>query len=582
MLSFNQLKKNLRKDFSGFKEVRLALMSDTSSQLLNQALRGYGHEVQVAYDIYESDYNQIDLQIFDGGSKLYAFNPDFVFINKSSDHLLLEYYRSDVKVQEDFAHVVMEGIRGQYQALAAKLSSKIILNTFPEISDSVFGNFAAKTNSFIYQCRKLNILIMDFAHNHKHVFVCDISSLQGSTGRHTAHDPKLYYNHDIAYTLDFQALIAKHVTDIIQAIQGVFKKCLILDLDNTLWGGIIGDDGMEGIEIGNLGNGKSFTQFQLWVKQLKRRGILLAVCSKNTEAIAKEPFEAHADMVLRLEDIAVFVANWKTKVENVNHIQEVLKIGFDSMVFVDDNKFEREMVRSAIGGITIPEMPEDPSEYTSYLQSLNLFETASFTEEDESRTSQYQQESLRSQLKTSFTSEIDFLASLEMKGEVKPFQPFTAPRVAQLSQRSNQFNLRTKRYGEDEILALAESSAYCTFSFSLKDRLGDHGLIGIIILKDQGKGTFFIENWIMSCRVLNRGMEKFMLNAVVITAKSRGCGLLAGEYIATKKNGIVKDLYKNMGFEFSGESWALDLKTYVERKTLITALYGTPGDTPTS
>jgi FkbH-like protein len=571
MLSFSQLKKNLKQDFSAFRQVKLALLADTSSQLLNHALKGYGYEVQLAYDIYESDYNQIDLQIFDPNSKLYQFAPDFVFVNKSSEQLLSDYYHSESQRQKEFAESIMNRIVGQYDALGKGLTSRIIINTFPEINDSVFGNFAAKTNSFIYQCRKLNVLIMEFARSHNDVFVCDIGSLASNIGRQQAHDPKMYYSHEMAYTLDFQALVAKNVTDIVQASLGVFKKCLILDLDNTLWGGIIGDDGMEGIEIGNLGIGKSFSQFQLWAKQLKRRGILLAACSKNTEAIAKEPFQLHGDMVLRMEDFAVFVANWKTKVENILYIQKVLNIGSDSIVFVDDNKFEREMVRAAIPGITIPEMPEDPTEYVSYLQSLNLFETASVTEEDEIRTSQYQQEFLRNEVQGKFNTEADFLASLEMKGEVKPFLPLTAPRVAQLSQRSNQFNVRTIRYGEGDILSMAKTSDYCTFTFGLRDRFGDYGLIGIVILKDQGNGAFFIENWIMSCRVLNRGMENFTLNAVVSTARSKGGRRLIGEYIPTKKNGIVKDLYKNMGFILTSEGWVLDLMSYVERETLITA-----------
>ena len=402
------------------------------------------------------------------------------------------------------------------------------------------------------------------------LFLSDLMALQAQAGYSLVFDTKMYIGADMVYSIDFLPMLAKSITDIVLAVSGVFKKCVVLDLDNTLWGGIIGDDGVEGIQIGSLGIGKAFSDLQHWLKELKHRGIILAVCSKNTESVAREPFAQHSDMILRLDDIAMFVANWENKVDNIRHIQSVLNIGFDSMVFLDDNAFEREMVRTGIPDLTVPEMPEDPAEYLSFLRALNLFETASFTAEDSERTRQYQEEAGRTILQKSFATEDEFLQDLDMKSEVKAFDGFTAPRVAQLSQRSNQFNLRTVRYTEPEIASLNESSGYFTRSFTLEDRFGNHGLIAAVILKKEGNDKLFIDTWIMSCRVLKRGMENFVLNSIMKLAKDNGFSTVIGEYIPTKKNELVKDHYAGLLFSDIGAGrWELSEKDFSPRKTFI-------------
>ena len=575
MIPFNQLKKNAKKDFSGFKKIKIAILADSASQFINSALLGYGYEAGLQFEIYEADYSQIDLQIFDPSSELYEFKPDFVFICRSSEKLLKEFYKKDRFQQTQFAEVIKQTTKQYYDILTSRLKTKIIINTFPEINDSVFGNFASKTNnSSLYQLRKTNVNLMELSQEAKDLFICDFAALQANLGHQFIFDPKMYVNADMVYSIDFLPYIAMHVTQIIQSITGTFKKCLILDLDNTTWGGIIGDDGLEGIQIGYLGLGKVFSDLQTWAKQLKQRGIILAICSKNTEEIAKEPFLSHPDMVLRMDDIAVFVANWETKVENIRYIQSVLNIGFDSMVFVDDNPFEREMVKAGIPDIMVPELPEDPAEYLSYLRKLNLFETASYTEEDETRTKQYQEEAQRNILLQSFDNEHDFLQSLTMLSEVKAFDEFTIPRVAQLTQRSNQFNLRTIRYTEEDLKALVKDGNYFTMSLTLEDRFGNHGLIGIIILKKMDAESIFIDSWIMSCRVLKRGMESFTLNTIVDLAKKNGFTKIIAEYLPTKKNGIVKNHYENLGFSEIDGKWVLDTVNFTPLANFISQKNG--------
>ena len=252
------------------------------------------------------------------------------------------------------------------------------------------------------------------------------------------------------------------------------------------------------------------------------------------------------------------------------HIQSILNIGFDSIVFLDDNPFERNMVRENIAGITIPELPEDPADYLEYLYSLNLFETVSFSGEDAERTKLYQVEARRTNLQKSFTSEDDFLQSLNMVSVVEPFNKFNTPRVAQLSQRSNQFNLRTVRYTEADIEKMAASKECFTFTFTLEDKFGDNGLICTAILKKENAESLFIDTWFMSCRVLKRGMEEFVLNEIINTARIHNFKTIIGEYLPTQKNIIVKDLYKNSGFKAEGNRWKSDVAAYTLRKNYIT------------
>jgi FkbH-like protein len=278
-------------------------------------------------------------------------------------------------------------------------------------------------------------------------------------------------------------------------------------------------------------------------------------------------------MVLKLDDIAVFQANWETKVDNIRTIQRILNIGFDSMVFLDDNPFERNMVRENIQGITVPELPEDPGEYLEYLYSLNLFETASYSNADKDRTKQYQVEAKRVSLAKTFHNEADFLKSLNMVSTVSGFTKFNTPRVAQLSQRSNQFNLRTVRYTEEDIAQLAEDTDTIDLSFTLEDKFGDNGLIAVIIMKRQDEETLFVDTWFMSCRVLKRGMENFTLNTMVAKAKAAGYKRIVGEYLPTPKNKMVENHYASLGFTpvegAATAQFVLDVDSYKDRECYI-------------
>ncbi len=412
---------------------------------------------------------------------------------------------------------------------------------------------------------------MEKCQKHKNVFVIDIAYLQHYLGDSELHDEKLYYIAKMPISTHALPNVAKQVVDVIKAINGTIRKCVVLDLDNTLWGGVIGDDGLENIQIGELGLGHAFSEFQMWLRELRKRGMILAVCSKNEEDTAKQPFLKHPEMILKMEDISIFVANWEDKATNIKHIQSALNIGMDSMVFLDDNPFERNLVKSIIPEITVPDLPEDPAQYLRYIKSLNLFETASYSSADKLRTKQYQEEAVRANLQKQFVSYDDYLKNLEMEAEVRPFDKFHFSRIAQLTQRSNQFNLRTIRYTEQDIERIAKNDSCITRYYTLKDKFGDYGLISVVIL-DKQQDTLFISEWLMSCRVLKRGMEEFIADNIIQIASENGFSKVAGEYIRTPKNHMVSDIYRRMGFhESANGQYEADVNKYENHKTYITS-----------
>lgn len=565
-MDFKQIKGNLKKDFSGLKKIKVAILADSATQYMAQAIRGIGYEKKLNIEVWEAEYDAIDLTVSDTESELYSFKPDFTVIFLSPYKLKKKFYKSGSI--SNFAENTVEHLKQITSTVSSHVKTNFLVFNVPDVFDAIFGNFSGKVSgSFSYQQKKINMELMNWAQNDAAVSLIDLCGLQAMHGAMNTFDSRLYINSDVIFNFDFTIAVADNLIQVIDAYSGNAKKCLILDLDNTLWGGVIGDDGLDNIQIGDLGIGKAFTEIQLWAKALKERGIILAVCSKNDEANAKEPFEKHPDMVLRIEDIAVFVANWSNKNDNIKYIQSVLNIGLDSMVFIDDNPFERNIVRTYLPDVCVPELPEDPSEYLSYLNQLNLFETNAYTDEDKERTQLYKAEALRNSASLSYTSEVDFLKSLDMVCEVKSFNSFTIPRVAQLTQRSNQFNLRTKRYTEEDVKRMSEDhDRYHTFSFTMGDKYGSHGLIGVIILEKKEDGELFVDTWIMSCRVLKRGMEQFMLNEIMEYARKHKIGKIVGEYIETKKNGMVRDHYKNLGFVADNGLWYGDVNSY-ELKT---------------
>ena len=570
MNDFNALKKAAKNVDSSFPSYKLAILGDCATQHIAKALKGDAALRKLNLNIFDSDYNQLQAQTMDADSELYAFAPDAVLIVMCTEKLYEAFCSTPAEQRPKFAEDTLARISMYWELISQHLKTNILQFNFAYINDGCMGSYALREpSSFAYQLAKLNYLLNQSAAEKKNIFPVDINAIQSFMGSASFKDDKLYYVAKMPFSLEALPYIAARTVDVIKTLRGAIKKCVILDLDNTLWGGVIGDDGLDGIEIGELGTGHAFSEFQMYLKELKKRGIILAVCSKNNEDTAKLPFEKHPEMVLHLDDFAIFVANWQDKASNINFIQQTLNIGMDSIVFFDDNPFERGVVRSLIPDITVPELPEDPALYLSYIRSLNLFETASFSSADADRTEQYRQEADRTTLIAKFTSYDEYLKALEMHAQAAPFDKFHYPRIAQLTQRSNQFNLRTVRYTESEIEAVANDDNHITRYYCLNDKYGDYGLISVVIMDKRDKDTLFVSEWLMSCRVLKRGMEEFITNDIIRTAQANGCSKVIGEYIPTPKNAMVADLYERMGFEKRDGYYIADVSTYKMHNTNI-------------
>ncbi|WP_438040287.1 HAD-IIIC family phosphatase [Sorangium sp. So ce128] len=569
MKTFDELRRLAKRPSPEFRRVRLAVLADSAVQLYALALRGEAADRRLSLAVLEGEFDQIDQAILDPSSELRRSRPEFVVVWRSAERLLSAFRALPSTERASFADRHVAHVRRLADALAESTSARIIHVNVPEIDDGVFGSFANKIpSSWVHQLRRINVLLMELASSRDDFFVLDLALLFAEHGRAAAEDRRLAATARMALGVDFLPVVAGRTLDVVDAILGRARKCLVLDLDNTLWGGIAAEDGLPGIELGELGLGPAFTEIQCWAKELERRGVVLAVSSKNEERVAREVFDRHPDMVLRLEDIAVFCAGWESKVDHLRHIQSVIGIGFDGMVFLDDSAVERAAVRAALPEVCVPELPVDPVEVMPFLRRLNLFEAASFTGEDARRTAYYREESQRRALQGSSGAPEDFLRGLEMMAKVEGFTPFNLPRVAQLTQRSNQFNLRSVRHAEGELRRISGSAGHLPFAFSLEDRFGAYGLVSVVILEARGE-AMFVDTWLMSCRVLKRGLEIFVLDVLVEAARGRGARGIVGEHLPTPKNALVRDHYATLGFERRGDLWYLDLETYRPREHFI-------------
>lgn len=570
MYSFIELRNSLKRNINKPLE-KLAILGNVATQLLATAIEGNAKLEGINLKVFDADYNQIAFQLMDSQSETYAFQPDYILLYEATDKLYEEFLDENNTGKRNFADKLMERITDFWDMISRNTNAKILQCNFTEIGDRAFGSYSCKIDvSFTFQIRKLNFLLQQAMAEHTFVYPVDLLSLQLQMGANKWHNSSLYYDTKFACDINALSYFSKCIVDVLKAIKGQVKKCVVLDLDNTLWGGVIGDDGIGGIEIGELGKGHAYSNFQRWLKQLKERGILLAICSKNDENKAKEPFEKHEEMILKLSDISLFVANWNDKATNIRLIQESLNIGMDSIVFIDDNVFERNLVRELIPEVTVPELPEDPADYLNFLQAENLFESISYSEEDRERTSQYQAEIKRKDMQSMEASFEDYLKGLKMIGQMKKFEPDKFARIAQLTQRSNQFNLRTIRYTEDDIKRIAADDNYITLYCTLKDKFGDHGLVSVLILKKRSDVEVFIDTWLMSCRVLKRGMEEFIINGLVDLIREKGFNRIIGEYIQTAKNSIVADIYTKMGFKsLENKQYSLEINDFKILQTYI-------------
>jgi len=544
--------------------MRIALLSDAATQQFIPVLRSLFSENGVTVDFYEGPFDAIELEVVNPASGLYEFKPDVVLLLNSTQALRSRYYEHGIEPEFD-------RIRRIWDALETNSSCRIIQCNLPLPYDRPFGQFDLKIQSSLYSgTQALNSHIARIAGERPNVLLCDLEAVASYVGRRNWFDDRLWDMSKTFCNLDHLPWAAQAMVDLVLAGLGRVVKCVVLDLDNTLWGGIVGDLGPFGIQLSAHGDGEAFYRFQKYLLSLKKRGILLAVCSKNDMENAVAPFEQNSGMALKRDDITVFVANWENKADNIRLIRDTLEIGFDSMLFLDDNPFERNLVRKFLPEVIVPELPEDPADYVRTLSELNLFEATSFSAEDVARSALYRQEADRRRAQNSYTDVTEYLKSLDMRIAVARFETRKIGRIAQLFSRSNQFNLTTHRYSEAQCSVMMQNERGCIpLQAILADQFGDHGLISIVVAWPEGD-TLRISDWLMSCRVLGRGVEQYLMNHIFSIARDRGLSTVRGEYIPTAKNAMVKDFWARFGFENSSEStWEMDVTRYAPQTVWI-------------
>ena len=527
---------------------------------------------------YQSEYGRFYEDAVLNSGELDAFRPELVYVHTS--HRNITSFPSLSSTEEQHRAQVereLERYRQIWSSLQERLGCQIIQNNFDLPPFAVLGNMDAVASGgrarFLLD---LNAAFAAEARANSRLVLQDLHGISARIGLDRWFDWDRWYSYKVLYTPEGNLALARSLVAMVKAIYGRSRKVLVLDLDNTLWGGVIGDDGVDRIQIGReTPVAEAYTAFQEYCHLQRQRGVLLAVCSKNDEAVAKSGFE-HPDSVLKLADFAVFKANWQPKHDNLLQIARELDLGIDSFVFVDDNPAERAIVEAQVPSVAVPNVGSEVASFISVLDAGRYFEPLSLSKEDFQRAAMYAARSEQTALQSKFANYGEYLDSLEMTAEVASFQPVYLDRIAQLTNKTNQFNLTTRRFTLAEMEAIARDPAYITLYGRLSDRFGDNGLVTVVLGRKEGT-ALHLDLWLMSCRVLKRDMEFAMLDGLVERAREAGLSELLGYYIPTSKNGMVADHYEKLGFERMGDTggrtdWKLSLAAYTPRNRHIKVL----------
>ena len=537
-------------DLAPLANFRLGILASATFDLLLDCLPAAAARHGVALDLVSTPYDQVMQQALDGASEINAANLDAVLV--AVDHRWLNLDRACLnEAPADRVAAAVQRLRAAVEGLRVHGRSPTILQTLPNPPQTLFGSLDRRTQGSVRaMVDEANRAIVALAEE-TGSYLLDSAALAEQVGTGRWFDPVQWVSYKLPFSAECFPAYADMLGRLLGSIRGKARKCLVLDLDNTIWGGVIGDDGLGGILVGQGSpRGESFLAVQHTAAELRSRGVLLAVCSKNDDAVARSPFREHPEMALRENHIAVFQANWIDKASNLESIARTLNIGLDALVLLDDNPAERAQVRAALPMVAVPELPDDPSWFSWYLTACGYFEAVTFSAEDRLRAESYTADAQRADVMSKARDLGDYLASLQMVIRFSPFNDRGRQRITQLINKTNQFNLTTRRYTEAEVAAMEADESVFTLQVRLSDRFGDLGMIGVVICRpaDADRSAWDIDTWLMSCRVLGRQVEQAMLAKVATEARRRHVPRLIGTFIATAKNGMVAGHYENLGF----------------------------------
>jgi len=540
---------------SGLTEMRLAMLSSHTVDHLAPAIRVAGLHRNLAIEVHTGEYGQFRGPLIAGDPALERFAPHMILFALDLPSLLAPMPLSAGRepVEASLAEI-MDGLRQLWSLARERFGAQPAQQTFlPQAPPLLGSNEAMLPASAWACCTRLNELLRQASQQGDVLLVDPANQLPDIGGEGRLYDEVRWYQAKQLVNPLVAPAYGELVARLAAAVVGRSRKCLVLDLDNTLWGGVVGDDGVDHLRLGQGGaEGEAYLAFQRYVARLAERGIIIAICSKNDHDVARSVFDRHPEMQIAFDDIACFVANWSDKASNLRQIAQTLNIGLDSMVFVDDNPAEREIVRRELPEVAVPELPEDPAGYAQCVADSGYFESLGLTSEDLARSGDYTANNQRAAVRASTTDMDGYLQSLDMTLTAGPISSFDRLRAVQLINKSNQFNLTTRRRTAEELHPLLEDGRTIALAFRLRDRFGDNGLISVIVARPDPSwsgGELLIDTWLMSCRVLGRGVEVAALAALRSAAMQAGATALIGEYRPSGRNGMVEAHYEKLGFE---------------------------------
>jgi FkbH-like protein len=559
----------------GYSRVKILMFSHASSQFLIETIIGSGVRNQLLIDVQVVEYEEPESYLAREGAAVRTFDPDLVLLNFDVNAFNLSATLGSEQAAQSTIDFAMNRLARIREAIGTAIGKAVIVQTVnPDPAQSRLSLDRRLIGSHADMVRRLNAAIAVKAQKDGDLLL-DVAGLAEQVGLDHWVSRKYWATAKYPFSPDAAALYAYHVCNLAAVLIGKSRRVLVLDLDNTLWGGIVGDDGKDNLLLGSgSAAGESHQDIQRMAKSLQERGVVLCVSSKNEEDIALDAFRNHPEMILKEDDIAVFQINWTDKAANIKALAEKLGLGLNSFVFLDDNPAERARVREALYEVAVPELPKDVSEWLPVFQSACYFEAVTFSKEDAQRFEYYRSNAKRDEEIEKFADHDAFLASLKMQMTIQPFDPAGRTRIAQLIAKSNQFNLTTKRRSESEVAQLETQPDWLTYQVRLSDKFGDNGMICVIIALIGGQ-TLEIDTWLMSCRVLGRRIEERLLDELVLAAHSKGIETIIGHYIPTTKNAMVRDHYAKLGFSKRSanpdgtSTWSLDVPKYQPKKTAI-------------
>ena len=552
--TYSQIQEELAKtDLSQLPEINISVLRNIMLEPIEPYLRYHAYRMGYNAAVSFGEYDTIYQDAVGGNAKLFHAKTDcillFTYLENLSWNLSRNFAGLDARQVQEEIEIIHAHINATLSGIRRQSDAMILWHSFEVPVEPGLGIFDSQSDTGqLAVIRSLNEFLRTSLNEAANAYFVDINLCLGRIGAKNFYDARYWHLGRAPYTREALREIASEDYKFIRPLKGKIKKCLVLDCDNTLWGGIIGEDGLSGIKLGKTYPGSAYYEFQQEIINLYYRGVIIALCSKNNESDVWEVFQKHPDMLLKQEHIAASQINWLDKAQNLRQLAQDLNIGLDSMVFADDNEFEIDLVRRELPEVTAIQLPRDKAvDYRNLLVACGLFDTLTISREDKNRGNMYKAEAGRKKHQAQSSDLESYYKSLDMIVEVRLADDFSVPRIAQQTQKTNQFNLTTRRYSDADIQRLMQNDASAVLYLKLSDRFGDSGIVGTCILK-YGQGKAVVDTFLLSCRVLGRGVEDVFLIQAMKLAKKRGCLRAVGEYYATPKNRQVEFFYSQRGF----------------------------------